>query len=55
MLFDLKNQRVKLAPDWIKLTPTDEMIPAEQWPARSSYDESEFLYTFTGKTRMLKS
>lgn len=38
MLFDLKNQRVKLAPDWIKLTPTDEMIPAEQWPARSSYD-----------------
>ncbi|MGN0902944.1 MAG: glycosyl hydrolase family 8 [Succinivibrio sp.] len=38
MLTDMKNLKVKLPPDWVKLTPTGEMIPAEQWPPRSSYD-----------------
>lgn len=38
LLSNLNGQKIKLAPDWLKLYQDGNNMPSENWPANSSYD-----------------
>ena len=47
LISNLKTQKIKLAPDWIKYEANGDNAPSDKWPVRSSYDAIRVpLYLF---------